>query len=37
MSNDSNDKYVCFKGEKVEKYDKKKFGPDFWSARPKNR
>ena len=24
-----NDTYVCFKGAKVEKYDKKKLGPIF--------
>ena len=29
MSNDSNDTYVCFKGEKIEKYDKKNLGPIF--------
>ena len=26
-SNDSKYTYVCFKGEKVEKYDKKNWGP----------
>ena len=26
-----NNTYVCFKGEKVEKYDQKHIGPDFWS------
>ena len=26
-----NNTYVCFKGEKVEKYDQKHIGPNFWS------
>ena len=32
-----NDTYVCFKGGKAEKYDKKNFGPNIWTAGQKNR